>query len=88
MRPVFCGAEKGGVVQLSRMQWCMCASGAQGQGGERVLKSGKSGAGQEVRGSKLVVVGGGSSSSGRSGLSGNVGANVDGGWVIPWAASW
>ena len=81
----FCGAEKGGVVQLSRMQRCMCASG---QSGERVSKSGKSGAGQEVRGSKLVVVGGGSSSSGRSGLSGNVGANVDGGWVIPWVASW
>ena len=88
MRPVFCVAEKGGVVQLSRMQRYVCASGAQGQGGERVLKGCKSGAGREVRGTELVVVGVGSSSSGRSGLSGNVGANVDGGWVIPWAASW
>ena len=56
-RPDFFGAEKGGVVQLSSMQRRMCASGAQGQGGERMSKRGRSGAGQGVRGLPLVGVG-------------------------------
>ena len=88
MRPDFSGAEKGGVVQLSSMQRRMCASGAQGQGGERMSKRGRSGAGQGVRGLPLVDVGWVLSSGGWSGSSGNVGASVVGGWVIPWAASW
>ena len=68
MRPDFCGAEKGGVVQLSRMHRRRWASGAQAQGGERKLKRGKLGAGREVSGSKLVVVGGRSGSEGEIGV--------------------
>ena len=88
MRPDFCGAEKGGVVQLSRMHRRRWASGAQAHGGERKLKMDKFGAGVVVSGLKLVVVGGRSGSAGRSGSSGNVGARAGGGWVIPCAASW
>ena len=65
MRPDLCCAEKGGVVQLSRMHRRRRASGAHTQGGERKRKRDKFGAGQEVSGSKLVVVGGRSGSDGR-----------------------
>ena len=88
MRPDFCGAEKGGVVQLSKMHRRRWASGAQTQGGERKLKRGELGGGREVSGSKLVVVGGRSGSEGRDRFAGNVGVGVDGGWTIPCAASW
>ena len=88
MSPDFSGVEKGGVVQLSRLHRRRCASVDHTQGGERRLKWDKFGAGHEVSGSKLVVVGGRSGSEGRLGSSGKVGARVDGGWVIPCAASW